>query len=175
MKYSVAPKGVILCPKYLSAVSVSDAVKNAYGQGQVFAHISSVTRSASCSVTGYDLVTVVTLSPIAVPLATANGISSKSKDKENEQVSSNRSLRGCPCAVRVVTYDENERHLCGKHDRRCPCQRIHHPRECGRSEGGQVMDTKWIDADTLAIATLVADSEGISLEEAIRDQIALFS
>lgn len=36
------------------------------------------------------------------------------------------------------------------------------------------MDITRIDADTLAIARLVAEAEGISLAEAIRDQLALF-
>lgn len=35
-------------------------------------------------------------------------------------------------------------------------------------------NTRIIDADTLAVATLVAEAEGIDLDEAIRDQIALF-
>jgi len=34
--------------------------------------------------------------------------------------------------------------------------------------------TKYIDADTLAIAKLVAAGEGISLDEAIADQLELF-
>lgn len=37
------------------------------------------------------------------------------------------------------------------------------------------MDITRIDSDTLAIATLVADSEGISLQQAILDQLELFS
>jgi antitoxin component of RelBE/YafQ-DinJ toxin-antitoxin module len=32
-----------------------------------------------------------------------------------------------------------------------------------------------IDSDTLAIATLVAESEGITLQQAILDQLELFS
>lgn len=39
---------------------------------------------------------------------------------------------------------------------------------------GNVM-TNYVDADTLAIARLVAEAEGITLAEAIRDQIELFS
>ena len=34
-------------------------------------------------------------------------------------------------------------------------------------------NTRVIDADTLAVATLVAEAEGIDLEEAIADQLAL--
>ena len=37
------------------------------------------------------------------------------------------------------------------------------------------MNAKYIDADTLAIAKLVAASEGITLEEAILDQLELFA
>jgi hypothetical protein len=37
------------------------------------------------------------------------------------------------------------------------------------------MEAKYIDADTLAIARLVADAEGITLAEAIRDQVELFA
>ena len=37
------------------------------------------------------------------------------------------------------------------------------------------MDTRYIDADTLAVATLVAEAEGITLEEAIADQVELFA
>ena len=33
--------------------------------------------------------------------------------------------------------------------------------------------TKYIDADTLAIAQLVAESEGIDLQQAIADQLEL--
>ncbi len=40
---------------------------------------------------------------------------------------------------------------------------------------GDNMDSKYIDADTLAIARLVADAEGITLAEAIRDQVELFA
>jgi hypothetical protein len=36
------------------------------------------------------------------------------------------------------------------------------------------MDTKYIDADTLAIARLVASAEGISLEQAIAEELALW-
>jgi hypothetical protein len=36
------------------------------------------------------------------------------------------------------------------------------------------MDIRYIDADTLAVARLVAEAEGISLAEAIRDQVELF-
>lgn len=35
--------------------------------------------------------------------------------------------------------------------------------------------TRYVDADTLAIAKLVAAGEGISLDEAIRDQLELFA
>jgi hypothetical protein len=35
--------------------------------------------------------------------------------------------------------------------------------------------TRYVDADTLAIARLVAAGEGISLDEAISDQLELFS
>ena len=37
------------------------------------------------------------------------------------------------------------------------------------------MDITRIDSETLAIARLVAESEGITLAEAIQDQIQLFS
>ena len=37
------------------------------------------------------------------------------------------------------------------------------------------MDITRIDSDTLAIARLVAESENITLAEAIRDQVQLFS
>jgi hypothetical protein len=37
------------------------------------------------------------------------------------------------------------------------------------------MDITRIDSETLAIARLVAESEGISLQQAINDQIELFS
>ena len=37
------------------------------------------------------------------------------------------------------------------------------------------MDITRIDIDTLAMARLVAESEGISLQQAINDQIELFS
>ena len=40
---------------------------------------------------------------------------------------------------------------------------------------GDNVETKYIDADTLAVARLVASAEGISLEEAIRDQVELFA
>ncbi len=36
------------------------------------------------------------------------------------------------------------------------------------------MDIKYIDADTLAVARMVAEAEGITLAEAIRDQLELF-
>lgn len=36
-------------------------------------------------------------------------------------------------------------------------------------------NTRFIDADTLAIATLVAESEGITLAEALADQADLFA
>jgi hypothetical protein len=39
---------------------------------------------------------------------------------------------------------------------------------------GKAVDIRFIDADTLTVARLVADAEGISLEQAIRDQIELF-
>jgi hypothetical protein len=37
-----------------------------------------------------------------------------------------------------------------------------------------MMDIRFIDSDTLVVARLVAESEGISLEQAIRDQVELF-
>ena len=37
------------------------------------------------------------------------------------------------------------------------------------------MDIKYIDSDTLAIAQLVASAEGISLEQAIREELALWA
>jgi antitoxin component of RelBE/YafQ-DinJ toxin-antitoxin module len=37
------------------------------------------------------------------------------------------------------------------------------------------MDITRIDSDTLAIAKLVASAEGISLEEAIREELALWA
>ncbi len=41
--------------------------------------------------------------------------------------------------------------------------------------GGETMDITRIDSDTLAIAKLVSAAEGITLEQAIRDQVELFS
>jgi hypothetical protein len=38
----------------------------------------------------------------------------------------------------------------------------------------EIMDITRIDADTLAIARLVAESEGISLEQAIREELELW-
>jgi len=37
-----------------------------------------------------------------------------------------------------------------------------------------MMDIRFIDSDTLTVARLVSDAEGISLEQAIRDQLELF-
>lgn len=36
------------------------------------------------------------------------------------------------------------------------------------------MNINYIDSETLAVARLVAEAEGISLAEAIRDQVELF-
>jgi len=37
------------------------------------------------------------------------------------------------------------------------------------------MNTRYIDRDTLAIARLVASAEGISLEQAIAEELALWA